>query len=810
MPKYLDELNDPQKEAVLHKDGPIMIIAGAGSGKTKVLTTRIAHLMGYHKIDSFNILALTFTNKAAAEMKERIDRTLGGTEARNLYVGTFHSVFARILRAEANKIGYPNNFTIYDTDDAKSVVKTVINEMDLDDKHYKPNIVYNRISAAKNALVGPAEYINDWALQQEDSRANRPAIGQIYDAYTKRCFKNGAMDFDDLLFKMYLLLKNNVDSLAKYQRKFKYILIDEYQDTNPAQYEIIKLLGAMNENVCVVGDDAQSIYSFRGATIENILQFQKDYDDVKVVKLEQNYRSTKNILHVANQIIGNNKNQIEKKLFTDNTEGEKIRLVRTMTDNDEGKSVADTIQEQKLRNHYFNRDFAILYRTNAQSRSFEEALRRMGIAYRIYGGISFYQRKEVKDLIAYMRIVVNQQDEEALKRIVNYPVRGIGKTTLDKAVLFANEKNLTLWQILSNAGMYGFKSGTLEAIDNFVTMIKMFQSELTKKNAYEIAVLIGKNTGLVKELFNDKTTEGLARYENVQELLNSIKEFVDNPLTQGVINEDGEVIQEDVVITNDGTLTTGNKLGASLGAYLQQIVLLTDADDNKGESDVVKLMTIHAAKGLEFPVVFVGGLEETLFPNAMAINTREELEEERRLFYVAVTRAKHKLWLTYANARYRFGQLQQNESSRFLEEIPEEYVDKSYAGGGAKNTDSNWGSAFQRMNRGFGGGANNSWGDGSAASRAEKQYGTSPGKSTPSYLAPKAPPKTVEHTPSADFIASDTSNLQQGQKVEHQKFGFGTVAKMEGAAHNPIATVNFDLNGEKKIMLNYAKLRIVE
>jgi DNA helicase II / ATP-dependent DNA helicase PcrA len=810
MPKYLDELNEPQKEAVLHKDGPIMIIAGAGSGKTKVLTTRIAHLMGYHKIDSFNILALTFTNKAAAEMKERIDKTLGGTEARNLYVGTFHSVFARILRTEANKIGYPNNFTIYDTDDAKSVVKTVINEMDLDDKHYKPNIVYNRISAAKNALVGPAEYINDWALQQEDSRANRPAIGQIYDAYAKRCFKNGAMDFDDLLFKMYLLLKNNADSLIKYQRKFKYILIDEYQDTNPAQYEIIKLLGAMHENVCVVGDDAQSIYSFRGATIENILQFQKDYDDVKVVKLEQNYRSTKNILHVANQIIGNNKNQIEKKLFTDNTEGEKIRLVRTMTDNDEGKSVADTIQEQKLRNHYFNKDFAILYRTNAQSRSFEEALRRMGIAYRIYGGISFYQRKEVKDLIAYMRIVVNQQDEEALKRIVNYPVRGIGKTTLDKAVLFANEKNLTLWQILSNAGMYGFKSGTLEAIDNFVTMIKMFQSELPKKNAYELAVLIGKNTGLVKELFNDKTTEGLARYENVQELLNSIKEFVDNPLTQGVINEDGEVIQEDVVFTNDGTVTTGNKPGASLGAYLQQIVLLTDADDDKGESDVVKLMTIHAAKGLEFPVVFVGGLEETLFPNAMAINTREELEEERRLFYVAVTRAKHKLWLTYANARYRFGQLQQNESSRFLEEIPEEYVDKSYAGGGAKNTDSNWGSAFQRMNRGFGGG-NGSWGSNSnAASRAEKQYGAPPGKSTPSYLAPKSPPKTIEHTPSADFIASDTSNLQAGQKVEHQKFGFGTVAKMEGAAHNPIATVNFELNGEKKIMLNYAKLRIVE
>lgn len=789
MPKYLDELNPPQREAVEHKDGPIMIIAGAGSGKTKVLTTRIAHLMGYHHIDSFNILALTFTNKAAAEMKERVEKVLGNTEARNLYIGTFHSVFARILRAEANKIGFPNNFTIYDTDDAKSVVKTVINEMDLDDKHYKPNVVYNRISAAKNALIGPAEYINDWALQQEDARANRPAIGQIYDAYAKRCFKNGAMDFDDLLFKMYILLKNHPDSLSKYQRKFKYIMIDEYQDTNTAQYEIIKLLGAMHENVCVVGDDAQSIYSFRGATIENILQFQKDYDEVKVVKLEQNYRSTKSILNVANEVIGNNKNQIEKRLFTENEQGEKIRLVRTMTDNDEGKSVADTIQEQKLRNHYYNKDFAILYRTNAQSRSFEEALRRMGIAYRIYGGMSFYQRKEVKDFIAYLRVVVNPRDEEALKRIINYPVRGIGKTTVDKAILFANESNLTLWDIFCNAGMYGYKAGTLESIDNFVTMIKMFQSELTKKNAYDVSILVGKSTNIVKELFNDKTTEGLARYENVQELLNSIKEFTETPMNE----EDGEV---------------GDK---SLGGYLQQIVLLTDADDDKQDSDVVKLMTIHAAKGLEFPVVFVGGLEETLFPNAMSINTREELEEERRLFYVAITRAKHKLWLTYANARYRFGQLQQNDSSRFLEEIPEEYLDRSYAGGGTKNG-GNSGTAFERMNRGFSGGGSNAWGGRSgAAAKAEKQYGAPPGKpAIPGYVAPKPQNKTVEHTPSADFEASDTSNLQAGQKVEHQKFGFGEVMKMEGAAHNPIATVNFELNGEKKIMLNYAKLRIVE
>ena len=450
MQDYLNGLNERQREAVLHLEGPLMIIAGAGSGKTKVLTTRIAHLMA-NGVDAFNILALTFTNKAAKEMKERVEKILGNNEARNLYIGTFHSVFARILRGEAHRIGYPNNFTIYDTDDAKSVVKTVVNEMNLDDKHYKPSTVYNRISSAKNGLVGPAEYATDYYIQQEDMRSNRPAIAQIYDAYCKRCFKNGAMDFDDLLLKFYELLKNVPESLSKYQHKFKYILIDEYQDTNPAQYEIIKLLGAMHENVCVVGDDAQSIYSFRGATIQNILQFQKDYDDVHVVKLEQNYRSTQSILNIANEVIKNNKGQIPKVLWTDNKEGEKIKLVRTMTDNDEGKFVADTIQEQKLRNHYSNKEFAILYRTNAQSRAFEESLRRMGIAYTIYGGISFYQRKEIKDLVAYLRVIVNPKDEEALKRIINYPARGIGKTSIDKAVLFANENDISMWDVLGKA-----------------------------------------------------------------------------------------------------------------------------------------------------------------------------------------------------------------------------------------------------------------------------------------------------------------------------------------------------------------------
>lgn len=779
MNDYLAGLNDRQREAVLHKDGPIMIVAGAGSGKTKVLTTRIAHLMA-SGVDSFNILALTFTNKAAREMKERIEKILGNNEARNLYIGTFHSVFARILRADADRIGYPNNFTIYDTDDAKSVVKAVINEMQLDDKTYKPNTVYNRISSAKNALVGPAEYANDYYLQQEDMRANRPAMAQIYDAYVKRCFKNGAMDFDDLLLKFYELLRNVPECLSKYQRKFKYILIDEYQDTNPAQYEIIKLLGAMHENVCVVGDDAQSIYSFRGATIENILQFQKDYDNVKVVKLEQNYRSTKTIINVANEIISNNKGQIEKVLFTENAEGEKIRLVRTMTDNDEGKFVADTIQEQKLRNHFANKDFAILYRTNAQSRAFEESLRRMNIAYTIYGGISFYQRKEIKDLVAYLRLLVNTKDEEALKRIINYPARGIGKTTVDRAILNANNNNISMWEVLERAEEFGFRSSTLQAIDEFVTMMKSFSSMLAHKNAYEIAFHVGKHTNIVKELFNDKSTEGVQRYENIQELLNSIKEWTESP-----DNEEGEVMDK------------------GLGAYLQQITLLTDADQKDENADTVKLMTIHAAKGLEFDCVFAAGLEEMLFPNAMAINTREELEEERRLFYVVITRARKKLWISYANTRYKFGSLVQNEPSRFIEELPEQFIDRSFAGGGSRNQASgHGGSAYERMNGGW------------SARQAEERYGPPPARkkdAPPSYLKPAtSTPKVVEHKPSADFVASDTSGLQVGQRVEHQKFGFGEVTKMEGAAHNPIATVKFEQNGEKKIMLNYAKLRIIE
>ncbi len=763
MHNYLEGLNEQQREAVEHIDGPLMIVAGAGSGKTKVLTTRIAHLM-HHGVDAFNILALTFTNKAAAEMKERVEHILGNKEARNLYIGTFHSVFARILRAEANKLGYPNNFTIYDTDDAKSLLKTIINEMNLDDKHYKPAFVYNRISAAKNSLLDLIAYKEDRAIQQEDARGNRPMMGDIYDAYAKRCFKNGAMDFDDLLFKMYVLLTNFPDVLAKYQHRFKYILIDEYQDTNLAQYAIIKMLGAVNENICVVGDDAQSIYSFRGATVQNILQFKDDYDDVKIVKLEQNYRSTQSILKVANNIISNNKNQIPKNLWTENKEGEKIILARTMTDNDEGRFVADAIQEQKLRNHYLNKNFAILYRTNAQSRSFEESLRRMNITYKLYGGVSFYQRKEIKDYLAYMRIVVNTQDEENLKRIINYPARGIGKTSLDKISIKANETNKTFWDVIANMDAYGLRGVGGNAVESFVLMIRGFQTMLEKQNAYDVAFAVGKNTGLVQDLYNDKSVEGLARYENVQELLNSIKEFTETP------DEEGELRDK------------------SLGSYLQQITLLTDTDNDKDpNADAVKLMTIHAAKGLEFSCVFVVGLEENLFPSSMSMYTREDLEEERRLFYVATTRAKERLWVTYANSRYRFGQLVSNEPSRFIDEIPDAHLDKTFTGSShrAGNT------------------------PGSFASN-RSQVSEKP--SSLKKIAEKIQQKTAapEHKPSADFKADDPLAMNVGMEVEHQKFGFGKIMQLEGGANNRIATIQFgEGHGQKKIMLNYARLRIV-
>ncbi|SFV31260.1 ATP-dependent helicase [Thermoflavifilum thermophilum] len=753
---FLDELNERQREAVQHIDGPLMVIAGAGSGKTKVLTARIAYLIE-QGVDPFHILALTFTNKAANEMKARIERMLGSTEARNLYIGTFHSVFARLLRADAHRLGYPSNFTIYDTDDSKNVLKKIIAELKLDDKHYRPGMVYNRISNAKNSLIGWEEYQQYPEFIQEDTRAGRPMIGKIFEWYAKRCFQNGAMDFDDLLYQMYVLLTRFPDALHKYQHKFQYILIDEYQDTNPAQYAIIKLLGAVHENICVVGDDAQSIYSFRGATIQNILQFEKDYEDVKVVKLEQNYRSTRSILSVANEVIAYNKRQLPKVLWTQNDEGEKIKLISLLSEHDEARFVADTIAEQKLRNHYANKDFAVLYRTNSQSRSFEEHLRRLNIPYKIYGGISFYQRKEIKDFLAYLRVIVNPKDEESLLRIINYPARGIGEQTLQKCLLVAREQGISLWEVLENIRKYDLRSAAVNQIEDFVVMIKNLQLLLSKENAYTVAVQAGKASGLVKELYNDQSVEGIARYENVQELLNAIKEFTETP------DSEGELADKD------------------LGSYLQQITLLTDADDEKEESDTVKLMTIHAAKGLEFPCVFVVGLEEGLFPNAMSINTRDELEEERRLFYVAVTRAKEKLWLTYAMNRYRFGNFVQNDPSRFISELPSDYVEKPLG----RDYRTNHGSSFWQ----------------------HQTQRKSPSSGNLSFSQHK--PATAVHTPSPDFKPDDFRLMKEGMKVEHQKFGYGMILSIDGNASNPIATIRFELSGEKKIMLNYARLRIV-
>lgn len=753
MQDYLMPLNEQQREAVLYTEGPLMIVAGAGSGKTKVLTTRIAHLI-HQGVDSFRILALTFTNKAAKEMKERIEHILGNREARNLYIGTFHSVFSRLLRADAEKLGYPSNFTIYDTEDAKSVIKTIVKELNLDDKVYKASFIYNRISSAKNNLYTFKEYKEDFTLQQEDARSNRPKIAEIFEYYSKRCFKNGAMDFDDLLVNTYILLTNFPEVLAKYQHKFRYVMIDEYQDTNLAQYHIVKLLGALNENICVVGDDAQSIYSFRGASMENIFQFQKDYDEVKLIKLEQNYRSTSTILDAANMVISKNENQIKKALWTDKEAGEKIKLVCSFTDNDEGKFVADAIIEQKLRNHYSNKDFAILYRTNAQSRAFEESLRRLGIAYRIFGGMSFYQRKEIKDFVAYLRILVNTRDEESIKRVINYPARGIGSTSLQKISTYAAEKNKTFWEVLCQAAEAGIRGATLNAIENFVTAIQHFQSLLTKRNAYEVAVEVGKQSGIIRELNADKTIEGLARYENIQELLNSIKEFTETP------TEDGELLERD------------------LGSYLQQITLLTDADNQDGNDDVVKLMTVHASKGLEFPIVFLVGVEENIFPSSMSLYDRNDLEEERRLFYVAITRAREKVWVSFANNRYRFGSLISNEPSRFIDELPKELVDSSMAEKPTFKT------TFVR---------------------------NLPGREEPGIQQKKIISKPAsQHAVSADFVPDDPSKMRTGMKVEHQRFGFGNIISMEGSPANQVATIKFGTMGEKKIMLNYAKLRIIE
>jgi len=746
---YLDSLNEPQREGVINTEGPCMLIAGAGSGKTRVLTYRIAHLIRSKNVDPFSILALTFTNKAAAEMRKRIESVVG-LEARNLWMGTFHSVFARILRYEADRLGYPSNFSIYDTADSKTLIKQIVKELQLDDKVYKPNVVLNRISGAKNRLVSWQEYINNPVFQADDESAMKPQMGKLYKIYCERCFKASAMDFDDLLLNTNVLFRDNPDILNKYQHRFRYVLVDEFQDTNLSQYLITKKLSAVHQNICVVGDDAQSIYAFRGADIKNILNFEKDYPDLRVIKLEQNYRSTKIIVDAANSVINNNTAQLKKDVWTANDEGELIELLKSNSDNEEGKLVATSIFEEKVNQNVRNSEIAVLYRTNSQSRAIEEALRRANIKYKIIGGLSFYQRKEIKNILSYLRFVINQNDEQALRRIINLPKRGIGSGSVDKIIVVANDNEISLWQVISN--IFQFLPGRItNAIDQFATMIKSFMVVIQKKDAYEATSYIAKQSGLLRELYEDKTIEGLSRYENVQELLNAIKEFVDNEE-----NKD-----------------------KSLGAFLQEVALLTSVDEDKDEdNDKVTLMTIHMAKGLEFKNIYLVGMEEDLFPSQMMLSSRADLEEERRLFYVAITRAESKLFLSYAISRYRFGRLKSCEPSRFLEEID---------------------SRFIKVNRKF---------------HKEPVLPTQSTHYAKSLVSSVKRPTTqpannnYKHTPSSDFKPSDTSGLQQGMKVEHPKFGFGNVANIDTDGANRKAKVMFDNFGEKTLLLSFAKLKI--
>lgn len=747
---YLETLNEPQREAVLQTEGPVMIIAGAGSGKTRVLTSRIAHLIK-KGVEPFNVLSLTFTNKAAKEMRERIEKEVG-TEARNLWMGTFHSVFARILRSEADKLGYPSNFTIYDTDDSKSLIRDIVKQFNLDDKVYKANAVLNRISAAKNKLVSYKEYNNNPNYRTDDEAAMMPELGRIYKIYQERCFKADAMDFDDLLFNTNVLFKNHLDVLNKYQDRFKYIMVDEFQDTNLSQYFITRKLASRHRNICVVGDDAQSIYAFRGADIQNILNFEKDYDELKVFKLEQNYRSTQNIVEAANSIIAKNTAQLKKDVFTTNDSGNKIEVIKSNSDNEEGRKVAASIFEKKNQYQLRNTDFAILYRTNSQSRSMEEALRRLNINYRIYGGLSFYQRKEIRDLIAYLRFTINPNDEQALKRIINYPRRGIGDTSIAKVIVFAHDHGISNWEAVCGVRSFlGGRSGN--AIEQFATLIRSFQLAIQTKDAFEAATQIAKESGILKELYSDKTVEGLARHENVQELLNGVKEFVDDP----------------------------EKPDKSLGAFLQEISLLTDADKDKESADSVTMMTIHASKGLEFRNVYIVGLEEDLFPSQMMLSSRADLEEERRLFYVAVTRAETELTLSYAITRYRFGRLKSCEPSRFLTEIdPSCLKESNIIVQKEPERRSNYSGLVNSVKK------QNIRGE--RAKRLNK----------------------VTYQPPKDFVPSDTANLAAGMKVEHPKFGFGTVLRMDSEGSNRKAIIGFNDVGEKTLLLSFAKIRIVE
>ena len=749
---YLERLNPPQKEGVVNTIGPCMIIAGAGSGKTRVLTYRIAHLIKAHNVDPFNIMALTFTNKAAKEMRNRIEGVVG-SDARNVWMGTFHSVFARILRAEAQHLGYPNNFTIYDTEDSKTLIKKIVKELGLDDTTYKASVVFNRISSAKNRLISWQEYMDNIELMGDDAANMRPEIGRIFKTYAQRCFKAGAMDFDDLLFNTDKLFKEHLQVLNKYQQLIHYVLVDEFQDTNLCQYFIIRKLAAVRQNICVVGDDAQSIYAFRGADITNILNFERDYPDLRIIKLEQNYRSTKNIVEAANSVIKKNRAQLPKQVWTQNEEGTLIDLFRAISDNEEGKLVATSIFEEHMKQQMAYSDFVVLYRTNSQSRAIEEALRRMNIKYKVVGGLSFYQRKEIKDILAYLRYTLNHQDEASFRRIVNLPKRGIGDSTIDKIIVAANDHAISIWEVLENIQQFLGTRGS-NPIEDFVAMIKRFELEAERKDAYEAAFEIAKGSGLLRNLYEDKTVEGLSRYENVQELLNAIKEYVDDP----------------------------EKEDKSLGAFLQEVSLLTNADEDKDKDpDKVTLMTIHMAKGLEFKYVYIVGMEEDLFPSQMMLSSRADLEEERRLFYVAITRAQKKLFFSYALTRYRFGRLKNCEPSRFLSDVDNRFMRIISKATGIESQPIQGNTHYAR----------------SLVSSMKKTLSSQPIRKSSGYKTP------------ADFMPSDTSKLEKGMKVEHPKFGYGTVDKIDENGAERKARVIFDDFGEKTLLLSFAKLKII-
>lgn len=773
MEAYLAELNDAQRAPTLQIDGPMIVIAGAGSGKTRVLTYRIAYMMS-KGIDAFNILALTFTNKAAREMQHRISQIVGRSEAKNLWMGTFHSVFAKILRFEADKLGYPSNFTIYDTQDSQSVIRAIIKDMQLDKDVYKYKQVYSRISSYKNSLITVKAYFNNPELMEADAMSKKPRMGDIYQEYVQRCFKAGAMDFDDLLLKTNELLNRFPEVLQKYQNRFRYILVDEYQDTNHSQYLIVKALSDKFQNICVVGDDAQSIYAFRGANINNILNFQKDYDGVEMYRLEQNYRSTGNIVNAANSIIDKNQTKLDKVVWTANDDGPKIVVNRLLTDGEEGRFVASSIFENKMQQQMANGDFAILYRTNAQSRAMEDALRKKDIPYRIYGGLSFYQRKEIKDVLSYLRLLINPKDEEALKRVINYPARGIGATTMDRLSIAANKYGKSIFEVLENLDHLPelkITKSTRTKLDNFVNMIKHFTILAQNADAFTVADTVTKKTGLVQELKKDGTPEGIARIENIEELLNGIKDFVEE--------------QKELADAN-----------GSIAEFLEDVALATDMDKDTEDEDRVALMTIHLAKGLEFPYVYIVGMEEDLFPSAMSMNTRSELEEERRLFYVAVTRAEKQAFLTYTQSRYRWGKLVDAEPSRFIEEIDDKYLDylipqDDYKYKPLINTDI------------FGDEV-----DKSKLRQTKPKAGTPPAhKPTEEQLRKLRKLRPAASEPEK---ASNAIQLDVGNEVEHMRFGKGKVLGIEGVGQDKKAEIDFENGGIKKLLLRFAKLNILQ